>query len=137
MQTTPLNKINRIIWLALLASQAVYIAVALLHPGFGDSNLAENRVFSIALAIVAVVSGGMAHFFWRRASGASLALHEISSRSPAQTFPLYIQAWVIDESIAIYGLVQALLGISITIWVPFSVAGALLLIIHRPVEPTT
>jgi hypothetical protein len=50
-------------------------------------------------------------------------------------FPLFIMAWSIDESIAIYGLVQALLGISIMIWLPFSLAGALLLMLHRPVEP--
>jgi hypothetical protein len=135
METTPLNKIQRLVWLLLLASQAVYIAVALLHPGLGATDLAENPIFSVALALVAVVSGGMAHILWRRASGANLSLHEFSSRHPVQMFPLFIMAWSIDESIAIYGLVQALLGISIMIWLPFSLAGALLLMLHRPIEP--
>jgi F0F1-type ATP synthase membrane subunit c/vacuolar-type H+-ATPase subunit K len=135
METTPLNKVQRLIWLLLLASQAVYVAVALIHPGLGATNLGESPVLSLALGLVAVVSGGVAHVIWRRASGANLSLHEFSNRQPAQMFPLFIMAWSIDESIAIYGLVQALLGISTLIWLPFSLAGALLLMLHRPVEP--
>jgi F0F1-type ATP synthase membrane subunit c/vacuolar-type H+-ATPase subunit K len=134
MQTSLLNKKKRMIWLVLLAAQGVYVVVALFHPGFGGTSFADNHAFPIALALVSIVSCGMAHNFWRRASGAGLALHEITSRDPAKSFPLFLQAWVIDESIAIYGLIQALSGIPVMIWLPFSLAGALLLILHRPVE---
>jgi hypothetical protein len=134
-QSTP-HQTTRMIWIALLFSQAVYIAVAFLRPGLVGTSFADNRIFSAALALVAVITAGMAHMFWRRASGQGLPFHEARGHDPAQSIPLFILAWVLDESIAIYGLVQALMGIPPEIWLLFSLAGAVLLIMHRPVEPT-
>lgn len=135
MQTAASNQTKRIIWIALLVSQAVYVAIGLLHPGLTGTSLGENRILSLALAVVSVATAGVAHLFWRRAAGVNLPLHAILERDPTQSFIFFIQAWVFDESIAVYGLVQALLGIPPAIWLPFSVAGAVLLLLHRPVDP--
>jgi hypothetical protein len=136
VQKAPSIEIIRVIWLALLASQAVYIGVALIFSDAVGTGLGDNRILSVALALVSVASAALAHSLWRRASGAGLSLHEIATRQPARSVVFFIQAWAIDESIAIYGLMQALLGVPIAIWLPFSCAGALLLVLHRPVDPT-
>ncbi len=113
----------------------MYVGVGLLHPGLTGTSLGENRILSVALAVVSVATAGVAHLFWRRAAGANLPLHAILERDPAQSFILFVQAWVFDESIAVYGLVQALLGIPPAIWLPFGVASIVLLLLHRPVDP--
>ena len=50
----------------------------------------------------------------------------------SEAFTEYIVAWVLDEAIAIFGLVLAFLALSTAVWAPFSVAALILMLLHRP-----
>lgn len=120
MQNAIPDRPDRIIWLALVLSQAAYVFVAFVARGSAAISLAANPLLPLALAVVAVVTGTVAHMFWGRASDEEAEL----------TFLLL--AWALDESVAIYGLVQALLGVPIWVWPWFCLAGVALLFMHRP-----
>ena len=126
---------TRLIWLTLLTSQIIYVVVGLTQSGAAGTSLSNERIFPIILGVVAIVTGGAAHFLWRRATGSSLPIHQAKRQTPQQAFIFFLLAWVLDESIAIYGLVLALLGLPASIWLAFSGGGAALLLLHRPVGP--
>ena len=128
---TQAKRTNRILWLTLFASQLVYVALALSGAVQVRTEPLNLPVFPIALAIVAAVTAAASHFSWRRASGAGDPVHTPRPH-PSASFTFYILAWVLDESIAIYGLVLALLAFSVGAWAPFSLTAFVLIILHRP-----
>lgn len=121
---------NRILWLALLFSQLIYVVILLLvaQPLCDPSSLA---VLPLAFGAAAAGSAVAAHLFWRRATGAGRALHD-EPVTPAAAFQGYVLAWVLDESIAIYGMVLGFLGFPLASWAPFSAAAFALMLAHRP-----
>ena len=125
------RRTHQIIWFVLLVSQLIYVALTL-------SGLAKTReepldvpAFPIALAVVALGTGIGSHLYWRRATGAGRSIH-MSPPDPAASFTSYMLAWVFDESIAVYGLMLGLLAFSVNVWVPFSLAAFVLILVHRP-----
>ena len=132
-QTDPaqVKRTNRILWLALLASHVVYVAVNLSGVVRTREEPLDLPVFPIALAVVALATGVGSHLYWRRASGAGRPIHS-SPPDPAASFTSYMLAWVFDESIAIYGLMLGLLAFPVDVWVPFSLAAFVLMLVHRP-----
>lgn len=131
-QTDPARALRtvRILWIALLGAQAAYLGVILSGARVGDAPL-DLPAFPIALAFVAAATAAGAHACWRRAHGAGRPAHE--RPPPARAFVLYVLAWVLDESIAIYGLVLGLLAFPPAVWGPFSAAALGLTLAHRPV----
>lgn len=125
------RRVNKILWLTLLASQVVYLAVILSGVGTTRDEPLDLQALPIALAVVAIATAVGAHLCWRRASGAGRPIHT-TPPDPAASFTFYILAWVLDESIAIYGLVLGLLAFSPEVWGPFSVAALALMLVHRP-----
>ncbi len=87
-------------------------------------------VLPLAFAGVALATVAGAHLFWRRAAGSGRPTHE--APEPAAAFPSYLLAWVMDEAIALYGLVLGMLGFGAEAWGPFSAAGFVLMLLHRP-----
>jgi len=118
------------VWGALLSSQVIYVGVSVAGLGAREEPL-ELLLFPIILGFLAAGTALGAHFCWRRAVGAHLAVHE-ARPEPASAFAGYILAWALDESIAIYGLVLALLAFQAEIWACFSAASLALFLIHRP-----
>jgi hypothetical protein len=125
------RRVNKILWLALIASQAVYLGVVLSGVGTSRNQPLDLPALPIALATVAVATAIGSHLCWRRASGAGRPIHR-TSPNPAASFTFYILAWALDESIAIYGLILGLLAFSAEVWSPFSVAALALMLVHRP-----
>jgi hypothetical protein len=116
--------------MALLLSQLVY--VGLLFAGIGTANEPlDLPIFAQALGAVALATGIGSHFCWRRASGSGRAIHT-PPPEPAASFPFYIVAWTLDESIAIYGLVLGMLAFSMEVWGVFSLVAFSLTLLHRP-----
>ena len=134
-RTRLLTRTARLIWAVLLGAQVVYVLVGFLQHGAAGRALADNRVFPLTLGLITVIQLGAAHLFWRRASGAGRSLHDPSRPTAAAAITSYIIAWVLDESVAIYGLVLALLGLPVGIWLVFSAVAALAMILHHPKEP--
>jgi hypothetical protein len=120
-----------IVWVALLVSQAVYVALLLSGTVPVQKAPSAGAIFPIALGAAATTTAIIAHNLWRRASGAGRPLHEVAPDA-AGAVPQYLIAWVLDESVGIYGLVLGFLGFPSATWALFSAAGFLLLLVHRP-----
>jgi len=124
------KRITLVVWITLLASQGIY--VALLLSGF------ITHAEPLHLPILPMLLGGVAlgtavgsHVCWRRAWGAGRAIHE-AQPDPGTSFTSYLLSWMLDETVAIYGLVLGLLGFALAVWIPFSIAGFVLMLMHRP-----
>jgi len=119
-----------VLWITLLTSHALY--VGLLLSGFlTHAEPLELPILPLLFGVVALGTAVGSHICWRRASGAGRAVHETEPDSGA-AFTSYILSWVLDETLAIYGLVLGLLGFALTAWIPFSIAGFVLMLMHRP-----
>ncbi len=119
------------IWLTLLVSQLIYVGIILSGVIQVRTEPVGIPVFPIVLGVVAATTAVASHVFWRRATGAGRALH-VAPPEPAAAFTSFLLAWVLDESIAIYGFVLSLLAFGAAAWAPFSLAGFVLLLVHRP-----
>jgi hypothetical protein len=122
---------NQIIWLTLLASQLIYVAVILSGAARTRTEPFELPVLPIALAVVAVATGIGSHLCWRHAVGAGQPIHSEPPK-PARSFTFYMLSWILDGSVAVYGLVLGLLAFSPAAWGPFSLAAFVLIVVHRP-----
>ncbi len=124
------RRTNQILWTTLLLSQLVYAGIAL--SGIIEVvSTPPGPEILYALSAVALGLGVGSHYLWRRATGAGQTLHA-ATPAPSVAFGSYIVAWVLDEGIAILGLILALLAYSLSIWAPFSTAAFVLMLLHRP-----
>ena len=124
------RRVNQILWPTLLAAPLAYVAVIL--GGIGTSERPPDLpALPIALAGVALATGIGAQLSWRRATGAGQLAHA-TPPDPAKAFTFYILAWVLDETIAIFGLILGLLAFSTGVWGLFSLAAFVLMFSHRP-----
>ena len=76
-----------------------------------------------------------ARYDLERGRARAAARGDLDLREPkgvAQLFTTLIIAWVLAESIAIYGLVLRVVGAGIDLWSSYSVVGGLLLLVGRP-----
>jgi len=121
---------NLVVWVVLLASQLIYVAILLSGVRTNPEPM-DLPALPVALGVVALVTGLGSHLSWRRATGASRALHQ-DSPDPGTSFTFYMLAWTLDESIAVYGLLLGLLAFSPFVWALFSLAAFILLLSHRP-----
>lgn len=128
-----LARTTQVLWAALLASQLVYVGILLSGMLDVPDEPGVSSTFPAVLAAVAIPLAAAAHFFWRRASGAGLSLHD-SRPEPEAAFQGYVIAWVLDESVAILGLVLGMLGFGMAIWAPFQVGAFLLMLLHRQAQ---
>jgi len=120
-----------VLWGSLLAAQAIYVGLLVsgLLPSPEEPSI--TPLLPIILGLIAATEAVAAHVLWRRATGAGRPLHS-ARPAPARALQPYLLAWVLDESIAIYALVLGVLGFPPSVWGWFSLAGALLLLVHRP-----
>jgi hypothetical protein len=126
-----IKRASRVLWSTLLASQLVYLALILSGVARVREQPLELPALPIAFGVVAGATGIAAHPLWRRASGAGRAL-PADPPEAAAAFTFFLLAWVLDESIAVYGLLLALLAFSPVSWSPFSAAALALMLVHRP-----
>jgi F0F1-type ATP synthase membrane subunit c/vacuolar-type H+-ATPase subunit K len=125
------RRTHRIVWSTLLAAQLVYVALLLSGAVRVRETPPDIPAFPIALSVVGLSTAIGAHILWRRASGAGQPIHT-RPPDPARAFTFYLLAWVLDESIAIYGLVLGLLAFEPAVWAPFSAGAFALMLVHRP-----
>ncbi|NNL67687.1 MAG: hypothetical protein HKP30_15660 [Myxococcales bacterium] len=124
------RRVRLMLWASLLVSQLIYAGILL----SGLVPVAEEPMalpLPAILGVAAALTGAAGHFFWRRASGDGATIHA-SAPEPAAAHTSYVIAWVLDESIAIYGLVLGFLAFPMTTWSLFSVAAFVLMLLHRP-----
>ncbi|MAE93553.1 MAG: hypothetical protein CL910_02725 [Deltaproteobacteria bacterium] len=130
-----MQQTSLIVWVALLLSQAVYVGISVFWAP-ESSTSPVTPAFVSALFLVSVATGSGAHFFWRRSQAAQEEQPESENRgAPGSVFANQIIAWVLDESVAIYGVVLAFLGFEAATWGLFSVMALALMLLHRPSKP--
>ncbi len=118
-----------LIWGSFLMAQVLF--VALLLAGIAPTGGSRPGELVTVFAVLALGAGIGAQVMWRRARGPfDRVMRE--TPDPATLLPLYIVAWALDETIALFGLVLGLLGFPPAVWSAFSVAGFILTLIHRP-----
>ena len=120
-----------VLWSALLFAQVVYVGIAASGIAGRSSTSPPADVFTTGLGVIGLGTAVGAHLSWRHSRGTGRAAHE-PPPSQQQAFPFFLLACVLDESIAIYGLVLAFLGAPAPTWAPFSAAAFALLMLHRP-----
>jgi hypothetical protein len=125
------KRINKILWSVLLAAQLIYVVVGQSGIAPAPSNSVSATIPTV-FAFIALAMGGASHFFWRRATGARQPI-QTPRPETAIAFRSYLLAWILDEAIAILGLILAFLAVSMSIWAPFSLAAFVLMWMHRPV----
>lgn len=124
------KRTTQILWLALLVSQVAYAAIILSGVARVRTEPPEVPILPLVLGASAVGVGLLAHYFWRRATGSGRSL--ASPPPPGAAFTHYLLAWVLDESLALYGLVLSLLAFPAAAWAPFNLAAFVLMLLHRP-----
>ena len=130
-----MNQTFVVTWAVLAVSQVVYLLVP--APTRENASALPN-VFPIALAAVAFIQAvGIVTLLRIRAFAPvqSGRIDPSSKSGAAQLFTTLILAWILAESIAIYGLVLRFLHFSRPYSASFAVAGALLLFVGRPWHP--
>jgi F0F1-type ATP synthase membrane subunit c/vacuolar-type H+-ATPase subunit K len=129
----------RILWIALLASQVVYLAVAFIVRPAGQPlpSLAVSRLF-FTLAALAVVTAVGSMLYRRKALVAPIQAGRLDPNHAdgfAQAFAPFVLGLVLAESIAIYGLVLALLSHEPSFALPFALLAFVLTGLQRPSAP--
>lgn len=130
------TRIERAVWAALLLSQFGYGALAYTGPG-RIAPAGDLPLLPWVFAALALCAAGAAHAFWRRATPSSPspvvpAPPSASGAGARIALPLRIVTWALDESIALLGLVLALLGHAPAVWLPFFAVALAAMFLHRP-----
>ena len=132
------NPIARILWYALLFSQVVYLYVPTRLAGGSTASPESVDRISLVLAAVAIGVGVATLIVRRRMLVAPIQTGQLDPDTPEgfqKAFVPFILNLALTESIAIHGLVIALLSREpVRAW-PFAVAAFALMFWHRPTAP--
>jgi F0F1-type ATP synthase membrane subunit c/vacuolar-type H+-ATPase subunit K len=127
------------LWYVLLGSQVVYLTVPhAAELGGPGPNEGFVRTFALVLAGISVITAAGTLVYRRRALVEPIQAGRLDPDSPegtAHAFTPYILNLVFTESIAIYGLVLALVSRSPLAALPFAVGAFVLMWVHRPTAP--
>jgi len=123
-----------IIWGALAVSQVIYVVVpGLVSPEPRDN--ASDPIFPIVLGVVAAAQAGGLWMWFQIGAVRKIRDGRLDPDTPsglASLFTTLILAWVLAESIGIYGFLLHFLGAPSGAWAPFSVLAGLMLFLCRP-----
>jgi hypothetical protein len=129
----------RVLWLALLASQVIYLVVPYVAEVAGRRpDPGVLNTLTLILAGISLATGAGTIVYRRRALVDPIQAGRLDPDSPdgaAKAFSPIILNLVLTESIAIYGLVLALLSGSPSRAVPFALGAFVLMWVHRPTAP--
>jgi hypothetical protein len=127
-----MNQQFLIIWSALMVSQVIYLFV----PASGrEATANQAAAFPIALGIVAFAQAVGIIVLLKIRAVDPIQLGKLdpgAKEGIAKLFITLMLAWVLAESVAIYGLVLRFMHYDFVYFAPFSAAGAFLLFLARP-----
>jgi len=132
------NPVVRIIWIALLASQVIYLIVAFKASGGPSVNPSVVTTFSITLAAVAIGLAVATIFLRRRALVSPIQAGKIDPNAQeglSKILPTVLINLCFTESIAVDGLVLALVSHEPGRALPFAAGAFVLMYVHRPMAP--
>ena len=117
------------VWFAMLGSVVFYAGVVF----FVGSARVEGPVLPWwPFAVAAIVCAWLAFLFHRGIGERSRSERRAAEAASPLVDPVLIRVWALDEAVGVIGLVAALFGGGISVFVPFGVAALALLFLHRP-----
>jgi hypothetical protein len=116
------------VWFAMLGSILFYGGVA----AFLGADLDAPRLPWWPFAVAAAVCAWLALLFQRSIAEESRSERRAREETPVLVDPRRIRVWALDEAVGVVGLVAALFGGGLATFVPFGLAAAGLLVMHRP-----
>ena len=128
----------RRLWSVLLRSQVIFLVVPFILPAGSASDLTTVRTLSLVFAGVSVVVAVGTLVYRRRALVAPIQAGQLDPNTTAgvaKAFSPFIVNLVLTESIAICGLVLALLSHQVGWALPFAAGAFALMYVHRPGSP--
>lgn len=129
---------RRILWFALLASQAIYFWIlafsGAVPPVVEPPDPMLPMVLAGAAALVGVLSFALPMLLLRSIRAAPADPHAPRPSGHAATFVPFILSLSLSEAVALFGLVVGFLGHRVMVWAPFLVAGFLLTAWRFPTE---
>ena len=128
----------RILWIALLASQVIYLVVAFILPAGSAADPGTVDTLSFLLGGVAISIAAGTLVYRRRALVAPIQTGRVDPNTPEgfpKVFVPFVLNLVLSESIAIYGLVLVLLSHDPLRALPFAIGAFVLMYLHRPMAP--
>jgi len=134
-----MNQVHGIVWTALAVAQVIYFLIPVpARPNAASPSATFALVYPLALGAVAgiqaliIVSLLQLRAFKPIQAG---QLDPMSTPGASQLFTTLLIAWVLAESVAIYGLVLRFMLFPRSHSLPFFLAGAVLLFLGRPWNP--
>lgn len=130
MQQAPNPFVTRILWVALIVSQVIYLVLPVAGSGAG-----APQSMAAALAMVATSQAVGVIVYFRVAGVNRIKSGKLDPSTPAgmsALFTVLILSWVLIESIAIYGLVLRFLGGAIWQTALFSLGAFALMVATNP-----
>lgn len=131
------HQVARVVWLAMLASVAIYFVLLSVLTPTGSPGAAPEMIRLLRKAFV-MVAAGQTFAIWvirRRLLAPTLAVAPAGTPrelEPGRALGVHIVCWALAESIAIYGLVLGLIGRGSSLSTVFFAWGAGLLLLLRP-----
>ena len=127
------KQLLKVIWFAMLSAIGSYTVVCLLVVGIQDAGRrAENDSLRYAMTGIATVLGVISVWWRWHFLSASTTQEAPAKLSFARLQSHSLVVWALSEAVAIVGLAMGLLTQSFAEFLPFAVAAAALLLLHRP-----
>lgn len=129
-QPAPNPFVTKILWVALVVSQAIYLGIPSPRAGEGTP-----QAFAAVLALVATTQAVGVLLFFRIAGVRRIQSGKLDPTTAAgmgQLFTVLILSWVLTEAIAIYGLVLRFLGGPLWQTGLFALAAFALMVVTQP-----
>ncbi len=131
------NAPNRILWWCFVASLLIYVGVAYLVAVPATSHTAQP-VLVVVFGLLSAAIGIASLIYRRHALSGPIqrgALNPMTPDGLQKAFPPFVVNLALSESVAIFGLVLALLAGQGAYSIPFILAALALLYAHRPTAP--
>ena len=123
----------RLVWIAMLGAIVVYGVSCVLIVGRAEISVEAPERFRIGFTVAGIVLGASSIWWWRHFLSADSAPDGTATAMQFTQFQTHsVVVWALSDAVAACGLVLACLVRSFQEFLPFGVAGAVLLVRHHP-----
>ncbi len=123
----------RVVWMAMLGAIGVYAVTCLLIVGRAEIAAEAPERIRTAFTVVGIMLGASSIWWWRHFLSAGSVANRTETAMQFTQFQTHsVVVWALSDAVAGCGLVLACVLRSFQEFLPFGVAGAVLLVRHHP-----
>ena len=123
----------RLVWMAMFGAICAYAVTCVLIVGRADISAEAPERFRIGFSVAGIVLGASSIWWWRHFLSTDSVPGGRDTDMQFSRFQTHsVVVWVLSDAVAACGLVLACLVRSFQEFLPFGVAGAVLLVRHHP-----